>query len=428
MILILLAILAQQTSSTSLDSPIKRVRIEDLQKPTFMHRGVYSRGTTLSGRVVEVYSREHEAHHGLGVSRRLVSQTRLDEENDAFTPNASLGFQQTPLGNFTLGSVLYRGQLSIIFNIVERPDLLIKYQSDCDDVFGSFRFKIPTIHPLLRDVWYGVDADRWGIAVGGIFVSPPSFLCPEKTGICDFTVSDSSFEQCKKDLKSTLRYAVLRKSHGTALMNIKRSFVNGVVPLKTAFAIGIHLISLLQKLHEDANIIHGDLHLENIMIEDKFGNRTSGESVLKLIDFGKSHAKFSKPSLPVLPPRALNHTSCTIWQIDGFEMAARDDVMKAIQGIAVLMNPWKYRSYESVRLANGYEDYKSFKMAEDFFTMPEFDPIENASISDVAKSGIRQELATILALVRDAPDINSIPHYGAIISSFQHCISFLADR
>jgi hypothetical protein len=176
-----------------------------LSAPFIIHPGVLLRGVKKSGRVVEAYTREHILEHGDEIITDLMFQIIRDTENDAFTPNPATGrYQLTPLGNLTLGPHVYRGARAIIFTVQERPDILIKYQGDCEEI----RSRLPSFHPLLKETFYGNRAAQESMAVKSLFVSPPAFLCAEKTGICNFSMNDESYRKCKLS-KGTIRDSVM---------------------------------------------------------------------------------------------------------------------------------------------------------------------------------------------------------------------------
>ena len=104
----------------------------------------------------------------LTIADRLRLQPAVDAENDAFTPQLEqifLNTETTPFGTLTLADVIHIGNESLVFTVVNRSDLVIIYQANCDSRNGP-------VHPLLLAQWasYGDELPRI------LFVSPPALL------------------------------------------------------------------------------------------------------------------------------------------------------------------------------------------------------------------------------------------------------------
>ena len=108
-------------------------------------------------RVIENYTDTVYRFIGADAAAKLRSQIEMDKQFDPFTPmmiydsgsesddeNDGSLTETTNLGIIKLGKVLHKGFDSVVFEIERYPDLLIKYQLQCDE----FDFDI---HPLLRD-------------------------------------------------------------------------------------------------------------------------------------------------------------------------------------------------------------------------------------------------------------------------------------
>lgn len=415
---VLIGIVALRCSLVE-SSSLKRRRVT-LGEPPLLHSGVYFGGVNRNGRVIEAYTSEHTVEHGEEIMSNFMTRILEDARNDPFIPQPSIaaGYQITPWGNMTFGPHICRGKKAIIFPIQERPDWLIKYHCDCEEL----RSGLPTFHPLLKESFYGSKAAETSIAVKTLFVSPASFLCAEKEGICNFSMEGDLYKNCTKH-GSTLRYAIMERSPGVTLYQYKKVSHNKVVSVKDAMTLAIGMMDLLETLHTTVGVTHGDIHIQNVLLEPS--HKFPDSHRIKLIDFENATRNIVKPTSLKHERGAYSQFMCTQWQIDGTYPAARDDVMKAVQMIAELMNPDKYYSYGRVRQLQGYASLRSFKMKEFIFAFPEYDPIEAMPFSVTKKAIIRNELNRVPTLVRGMSDVYSLPPYRELAKAFQNSLHLL---
>ena len=80
----------------------------------------------------------------------------------------------------------------------------------------------------------------------------------------------------------------------------------------------------------------------------------------------------------------------TRWPIDGYEWAARDDLIEAIQLFAHLMNPREYHTIERQIERQGIEAIRIWKERADWFVTDPYDPVEALGASASAKKEIKQ--------------------------------------
>ncbi len=199
---------------------------------------------------------------------------------------------------------------------------------------------------------------------------------------------------------------------GTNLFSYKRSFANATVPIHQALLIGEKLIEMVETLHSEAGIIHGDIHGSNIMVtESDYGKSVS----LRFVDFGRSTVHGHKSELRIHKRFWTTHKFFSPWEILGYTTAARDDVMNAVQVIARLMFPLEYEDDEVSASKSGGEEILRWKLGTNFFNYPKYDPLSGLpGMTESQKADVRFHLDLIVYLVQDMTDINSVPPYVAI--------------
>ncbi len=174
----------------------------------------------------------------------------------------------------------------------------------------------------------------------------------------------------------------------------------------------------LQVLHEDMKIVHGDIHTSNVMIV-----KSSSSIRLYLVDFGRAfRLRTDLSEISKVQRCEWNQIMNTQWQIDGYEWAARDDLNKAIQLFAHLMNPREYHFLERQIERQGIPAIRIWKERVDWFVTDHYDPVEalGASVSASAKEEIKQAFRRIFRTVRNLPINGPLP-YASIIEDRTIC-------
>ena len=281
----------------------------------------------------------------------LATQELEDEQNDIHTPTVE-GLdgpllEYTSVGMLELGEIIHTGHESVIYKTINRPELLVKYQVNCDEIRDGAK----PIHPLVYDYWMMREASMFEIAPEPIFLSPAALLVdvygPVVNRKFPFTMSSADFLECLAN-EGSVRYMVMRKSEGASLHDYRKQFRHHVVPIANASEITIRIIQALEQLHEDAGIVHGDIHVGNILIE-QVDNSTDIRVVL--IDFGRARrVDRSLTNDRVNPVGKWMHQLCSPWQIDGREWARRDDIYKTIHLFSTIINPGEYSVREEIFL------------------------------------------------------------------------------
>ena len=391
--------------------------------------GVNITGITYRNRLIEQYDLPRvAATYGIDSIRILESQMALDHRHDLFTPSTEFVelAEYTPFGELEVGELIARSSESTVFTLPGMPDLLIKFQTNCYEVLHNHEVGDAVVHPLIFDQWYGMEAAAQNLALTPVFVSPPAPLCPTMTGICNFPgISSFEYQVCQ-GAGASVRYMLIRKSKGHSL-RVSAIRMGGVMPFKLVMNVGAAMMELLERLHLDANIVHGDIYENNVFFEpiDSAGNYE-----LRLIDFGRASRLVS--DIPNTPTRQRNgriHFLYTQWMIDGYQWAPRDDVMKMIQMLNHLLHtPNEYIQIEQHYMEMGYEAQKEFKMNGDLFSPivpwgPErrLDAVEPLPVTEEVKGLIRRELEHILRMVRGLQNPNSVVPYDALREAFRNC-------
>lgn len=331
-------------------------------------------------------------------------------------PSSDFWSEDTELGKITFRRRLHSGFASLVFQIDEHPDLVIKYR--VDDCLGGYS---DVVHPLVGEYNYMRNASLAGLAPRPIFLSASSTLCESKEGKCEFAMSESHYKFCR-DANAMIRYMIMEKAHGVSLHEFRRTrFPEGKMGLRNALNIGATLIDMIGRLHLEAKVVHGDIHSPNIMIS--MDPKTEIPH-LALIDFGRA---FTYPDRDM--NESSNHTSShflaskTHWQIQGFSTAPRDDVLKALQTTAQIMHPFDFFDFENTLTRMGELSLLNWKMKANWFTASPFDSVaELVGVSDTIKIELRTRLLNVLNRVRELGINEPIP-YRDIADELRQCAS-----
>jgi len=194
-------------------------------------------------------------------------QSVMDSVAFAYTPDLSRESrtENTLVGRLTLDEKIGGGRYSAVYSVVENPNLVIKYQSNCNRQF------LP--HPSLMDFW-GLSAARAaGIqGVPRVYAVSPAVRTPRgRTPKSDFSLPNSMWHLCAG---FTVRYVVMERLD-TSLSAIH---ARGPVHADQAISYGLQIMETLKKLHL-AGIFHGDIHAGNIMVDSS--------NIVKIVDFDR---------------------------------------------------------------------------------------------------------------------------------------------
>ena len=184
---------------------------------------------------------------------------------------------------------------------------------------------------------------------------------------------------------------------GASIYMMSQRYPQRIVPVDTVLRLGKRLIEMLRQLHDEAGVIHGDIHAGNVCFD-------RNEQELKLIDFGRANLIEEGGEEFVREPFTWTDPLLTHWNIAGYRETRRDDVMKALMLMATLTNGSKY--VELLSKLTAQESYQ-FKAEQQLFK--------------VSDEKLRQSLDEILAIVR-ATQLDERPDYETILSKIDEYI------
>jgi hypothetical protein len=419
-------------AAASGDLAAETVYSHGLTFPIQVVTGYNITGLTARGRFIESYDMEKIAEtYDADTATFMSSQLILDTRHDLFTPNtrANPPTELTPFGEVRIGRMYTETRDSVSFILPQVPDVVIKYQSNCLDIFANMQHNDTVVHPVVIDRWYSNEAFDHDLSFETIFVSPPAPLCDTKSVRCLFkNFEEDEFDECK-EMGGSIRYLIMMKPQSGNIYDL-RGMHAGVVPFHIAAALGHSLIEVLETLHRDAAVVHGEIGEASIVVNPIVGSESSYS--LKLTNFGLSNRlSHDRPDRQKIVSEFETCRSfwLTQWQIDGYYSAARDDVMAAVQMIARIIHPLS----DYVDIETFYEDgaiagQLNFKKFENFFapTVPwnqtkTLDVVGTLNVTDARKSAIREHLGNILRLVRGLDSTDTEIPYAALQAAFAAC-------
>ena len=373
-----------------------------------------------SGRVIEEYSETVMRLLDADKIERLARQDAIDGANDLFTPLiGNQTHEKTVLGTITLGPIFARGPTSVLFEIVEFPHLLIKYQVNCDE---------DEMHPMLPEAWYGGRAYGVGIAPPIVALSPPVGLCATSSGKCTTKMSMDEYDECRRDGIGILRYLIMGKIEGMDLQQFRVArYPRGQMGLRDAAIVGAKLFRILEILHANATVVHGDIYPPNVMAMIPATLTHVSEVDLQLVDFGRAFIVSSTPlpDRPVLPKIWFHHL-CTHWQMEGYMWARRDDVMKTVQTIIELMHPVAFLLHENSVKEKGFGFLMRWKTLERMYVSPLHNPVGVLQVPLETKIRLYNLLDELLALARSLR-INAPIPYQTMIGILEEIVSTISN-
>jgi hypothetical protein len=404
----------------------KRPRFETPKR----HRSVISVKTSETGRVLEMYNENLiEEYYGPWLAREIPHVSSFDNDREAFIPTDKEGMNQTTVfGIFELKAPLAISRQSAIYKLKHRSDVLIKYQANCIELATQVDFQDEfLIHPTVVEFAYTRKASKFGLAPSAYFFSPPAQLCRMRTGKCDFDMSEKSYEACRSDPNASLRYMIMDRVRGRVLMEYQASNVNRTVPFAQAMLIGERLMSMIEVLHKNASIVHGDIHHGNIMVESE------SPLSMKFIDLARSFENIERQQTRIRNSGWSTHPILSHWELDGYLSAARDDVARIISVVAVMINGPEYGDFLKTMSLFSSGTIFRWKAEANIFAIPQIngfrahDPVSELRVDFAVKLQIGAHLQQILSLVRQMDDINAVPPYAIIRDLFKQCYDLVTE-
>ena len=387
----------------------------------------------LAEELAEVPSEMRFARVDSGLHQYLMTRQELDV-SEALTAPRSL---ENTCERNALGGVICPAHkiassaMSSVFHVERNPDLVIKYQSDCNEQLvmeghAQYAAKMEawemvglasmlqlvepesawTVHPLLKEHFFLSQVASLRISPKVRFVSAPAPHPAFHSRKIAFRLSMKEMQSCSKN-EAQIRYLVMDKT-GPSLHQHSADR-GGQVSLVEAVRFGIHMISIIRTLHDQGGIVHGDVHLGN------FALRRGG---LHLIDYGSAYKLAMDDVDQIHPPMEYVHALLSPWEILGFRPSRRDDVFRTIQTVAYL-----YRGYEFSSLLSGLEKsdpemLMRIKLEQNFFAQNQ---------STIQPGSVMDTLGRVINVARQ-PGINDRPDYEQILSLFADVVNSLTRK
>jgi len=360
----------------------------------------------------------------------IASQTISDEDNDEFTPDLSepvegpvgrVVVENTPMGEMILGKPIHMGDFSTVFEIQNHPELIIKYQANCDST-------VP-FNPLLNDMWFGQPAAKAGISPMPYFISPATALPSTPTFKTRFNMEKRDICISSGQLgrnPASVRYLIMEKS-GINLHRFITSRPNlKILDIVKIIKYAMHLVSQLHLI----GMNHGDIHSGNIVINS---SGADGGYKIFLIDYGRSFPiRKNRPNERILKRGFWRSNMETHWQIDGQRWGPRDDALRIVYIFAKYLNPF-YTAFQT-RLVEkfGWEYLYRFKSLFTIFktskdpewkceeALPDhgpnitWGPLIDGITTDHVRVSIQETLKMLLCEIRTINDVNDLPNYTRI--------------
>ena len=342
----------------------------------------------------------------------IEKQNESDLENSHLTPLLYHTFdyfvEDRESFKFTISRRIGHSATASVFNVIEWPSRVVKYQSNC------FLLDIP-IHPLEIDYWFLKALDGLGVAPRPLYLSPPVKYSQPVSTKTHFKMDRAELDECTQNPQSSIRFLVMEKI--SLPLTRLLSQVNRL-DVPTALDVGIKMMKTIKRIH-DAGIIHGDIHLGNVGFLDPLRTR------IVFIDFGRSRFHSLGSTRKVREKFSLVSCVLSKYELEGYSSSFRDDVIRIIEVIALLMNGNTYIDYIEKLEAQPEELYK-WKAAEFIFSFPESDVFMTYPPS--VRQPLREHLGNVLRLGRGQNSPNTQkPPYDEILEALRTAKTAIAN-
>lgn len=335
----------------------------------------------------------------------VVSQIFSDNNTQtAYAPSFDLPHyfaQETPMGRMILTreDMVSLTETSTIHYVPEH-DVVLKFQMDCLEL-------IYVIHPLLLDFWMIKHAEPFGLVPRTFFVSPAAHMQSGPSLKTEFRIDRLTRLACA-NMQANVRYGIMERV-GDNLHSVMYKAPGKRVAFLEAISIGREVIDMLRRLHEEAGIIHGDIHTGNIC--------RSKNSKFVFIDFARS--KFVSETLVdkiVREPLEYNDPLLSHWETEGYAAGRRDDVFRALFALAIIMNGHKLYEFYAKIQGNVTETLALKRDSNIFISAPELNPIDRLSVPEPIKAAVALKLKEALEICNNARSVADRPDYEGIIA------------
>lgn len=345
----------------------------------------------------------------------VVEQIRSDLQRVDLVPEVRYPLtasERTAIGPLVLETEVFCSTAtSCLLTVEGRPDLLMKYQTD-SPLDGIL------IHPLLTDFWFLQAVEHLGISPRPFAVSSPVHL-PERAALKTMFQMKPVERRTHSVLGAMVRYSIMERG-GLSLHAYMQTRPDKHVGFKESIQIGIKLLNLVRRLHDDGGIVHGDLHTGNFVF------RSADAEDFWIIDYGAAYYIADFPeNTRVRPDRSWIHGMFTPWEIEGFKPGRRDDVFKVILAVAWIMNGQHLMDH-FISIEDDEDESYAIKASGDLFrALPGYDPLSEISLPPRLRQKVLGKLSNVLHIVRNIQSVSERPDYEGIISELESVTSLV---
>ena len=317
-----------------------------------------------------------------------------------------------------LGRRMFRQRQATIFALADRPDVLLKYEINCDSLHD--------IHPLVREALMLNRFKDLDITPRFLYLSGPlKFVLPRKTKT-HVSLSDADLEKCAHHKRSSVRVIAMENAGPSVYDYVgKGALSENGFPLDDALRITLDLLKILEELH-GRGIVHGDVHPGNVVINSNTGK-------VKIIDFGRAFFAVDFLDKPpnVRAPFSLIHCLLSHWNIEGERFGFRDDLFKALHVLAVLLMGRSFTKH-CIALQDDSNPVRLFlfKIAGNYFQIPGLrDPVEEAQdLNSDIRELVKIHLNRAMDIARDQPDVNAPARIAEVRVQLQAALDLASPR
>ena len=345
-------------------------------------------------------------------------QRAQDGENLLSTPMLEYDMERIPaavgLEGLGTGSTRFRTWGAVIMEVADTPNRLIKYQTNCPNT--------DAIHPLVRDFALLKKVQPALVTPVAFFVSPPALFSMPITEKTSFHMNLEQRLSCAGLPGAHVRYMVMERAGLSADdWMLSEEKMGRSLEVSQVIRFMANLIRAVQKIHEHG-VIHGDIHLGNVVRMDRAGVVMPG-----LIDFGKGSFtdELVGKSSDWYVPMANTHCYLTHWRLLGFRGSFRDDVFMAVLVGAIMLNRDALFQHckELETDANAMLNFKSQAM---WFTFPGLpNRLAQLRVPESVKQILTDAFARVQALSRSVTEIDALPPYEEIYTELITSVDLL---
>jgi serine/threonine protein kinase len=318
-----------------------------------------------------------------------------------FSPYEDVELPEVGVQRLHIGDLVHRTTQATLFHVKDHEDKLIRYEVNCVE---------NSAYSLSRHYWFLNTLRSLSVAPIPLYLSPSTALPLAVSPKTDFLMDQRIREMCFRR-RAPVRFMVM-SAEGYSL----DAWIDGQSSRRIEFEWALRtlrqLIKILEVIHT-RGIVHGDIHAGNVVAK----KLSQG---IKLIDFERAKLKSEIVATPRREPLSYFHVTHSPFELMGFHSSMRDDVFRAVLlGAHMIGGDAWFKHYDSITNAQAMYQFK----AEEFlFDAGDFN-LAQLFPSGVVPVEVRQNLEAILALVRDAPGVMSVPNYAGIIEHIDAILS-----